>query len=293
MTFRSVAFAALAWAVVGCAVLPAAMNDDCASRANGGAEGGCGLISGTDGGGADGYAVPWGDASLDAGAPAVLARASLCAGDCSPDDPLACAGDAGADADVPVTESCRVILGVNHSSSAACATAGQGLDGVSCTQGSDCAPGYECVGNGTCRHYCCDDSACTTLSSTTYDTYFCDIASEHPSSGAIVPVCQIANDCQLLSGTDACGAGQGCTLVEIDNGNSFIRTCADLGDAKQGQSCETTHCAKNLACWGAMGERTCQQLCDDQNPCALNSATPNCNKSAPQLAKMGVGICGP
>lgn len=268
------------------------MNDDCAGRANGGAEGGCGLISGTDGGGADGYAVPWGDASLDAGAPAVLARDSLCAGDCSPDDPLACAGDAGADADVPVTESCRVLLGVNQSRSAACATAGQGLDGASCTSGADCAPGFECVGNGTCRHYCCDDSACTTLSSTTYDTYFCDVASEHASSGAIVPVCQVVKQCQLF-GAEQCNAGQACTIVEIDNGNDIAVTCADVGGATLGQSCETTHCAAGYTCWGAIGERTCEKLCDDQNPCPTNSTTPNCNNKTPKLAQMGVGVCGP
>ena len=293
MTFHrllSAGLFALTLGAVGCAVLPNAGDDTCAAL--GTDDGGCGLTPFGDAGG-DSPTVAW-DGGADGGVAAPLARLSLCSGDCKPDNAQACvaapdAGDAGDDAG---DQSCRVVLGAGQQTSAACASSGQGLDGASCTSGADCAAGYECVGTGTCRHYCCEDTACTSLTNNSYDTYFCDVATEHAASGAIVPVCQIVKECQLF-GADQCNAGEACTIVEIDSGKGLVASCAATGDAKLGESCETAHCAAGYACIGAIGLRKCEQLCDDQNPCPSNSLTPNCNtKSQALLQFNGVGVCG-
>ena len=224
---------------------------------------------------------------------AVRPRAlALCGGKCSPDNALSCAGDAG-DAS---GESCRIVLGAGQQTEATCSKAGAGGDGASCTSGADCAAGYECVGTGTCRHYCCDDIECSKLTQANqnYETYFCDVESEHASSGAVVPVCNVVQHCALFG--DQCNAGEACTIVEIssnlagDGGLNvgLVATCDATGDAKLNDSCETAHCASGLACLGPVGQRTCQQLCDTQHPCPTNTS---CNTKSQALMQYKVGIC--
>lgn len=287
LTLRKALMVAMASAV-GCAALPNAGDDLCANKTMSTADGGCGFIQGDAGGGIDGFTTPDGGSNDAEVPPALLARSSLCGSSstCSPDDPHTCEGDAG-DAS---TESCRMVLGTNQTTTATCVASGQGKDGASCTSGTDCEPGYECVGTGTCRHYCCDDSACTTLTqnSSTYDTYFCDVAQEHASSGAKVPVCMVVQPCSPLT-NGQCGTGSTCTIVEINGGSNFVATCDALGTAKLGESCETAHCAEGFACIGAIGQRQCQELCNSQNPCPSNST---CNMKSQALMKYNVGICG-
>jgi len=277
--------AGLFLAVAGCAALPAG-SSLCANE-NG--NGDCGMIPTPDGGaGGDGYAVAW-DGGIDAATPNATPRGNLCGSTCSPDDARACASDAGLDDAGEL--SCRVVLGAGQQTSSTCAKAGDGEDGASCTSGADCAPGFECVGTGTCRHYCCHDDACTALTNASqdYSTYFCDVESEHASSGAEVPVCAIVQSCLPLKGQQ-CGTDQTCTIVEIDNGKNFVATCDAVGDAKLGESCEVAHCAAGFACIGSIGSRKCQQLCDDGHPCS-GSAT--CNVQSPDLAQFNgtLGIC--
>jgi hypothetical protein len=284
MTFRRTLLALL-FGAVGCAALPNVAGDDiCAT-----ADANCTIIPPD----ASSDASYFGDVTgaNDAGAPAPLSRASLCGGSCSPDDPKAClvtdggVGDAG-------LEACRVVLGVNQKTDTDCAKSGQGTEGASCTSGGDCAPGYECVGTGTCRRYCCDESTCGALS-TSYETYFCDVAQEHASSGAVVPVCNAVTKCQLF--TDSCAMGEACTIVEIDNTTidagtttNYVATCDTLGDAKINDSCETQHCGLGLACIGPIGSRTCQELCDSQHPCPQSLS---CKTSSQALAQFKVGVC--
>jgi len=287
ISLRRSAVACLTGFVVGCAALPAADDLGCLNKAETTADGGCGVITSDAAG-----ATP--EAGLDANSSdgALLApetRQSLCGTACLPDEANACVEDAGSNTDDAGLESCRVVLGANQTTSSMCVSAGQGGDGASCQSGADCSPGYECVGTGTCRHYCCHDDSCTTMTadSTTYDTYFCDVASEHASSGAKVPVCQVVVKCSPLT-NDTCGPDQACTVVEINGGNDFVATCDAIGTAKLGDSCETTHCAAGLACFGTIGQRTCQQLCDDQNPCPSNAT---CNMKSQALMSFGVGVC--
>lgn len=284
MTFRRTTLVAVAlFAVVGCAALPNGADDiSCLSMPD------ASCVYQPDGG----TDVTFVDGSIptDVGVAAPPARGGLCAGSCSPDDRTACTTDGGADA---ATESCRVVLGAGQQTEATCSKAGPGGDGASCTSGADCQPGFECVGTGTCRAYCCDDSVCSkmTLENQNYETFFCDVASEHASSGAIVPVCNVVQHCALF--TDQCNAGEACTIVEINSGSSLVATCDAIGDAKLGESCETAHCGAGFACIGTIGQRTCQQLCDSQHPCPTNSANSTCNMKSQALMTYKVGVCGP
>jgi hypothetical protein len=285
MTFRRIALVALALALgtAGCAALPSVSDDIlCSPDAN------CAIIQPDASADATFYDVGVG---TEGGTPQ-QARASLCSGACSPDDAKSCLVDGGVgDAGY---EACHVVLGVNQQTATACGKSGTGTEGASCTAGSDCAPGYECVGTGTCRRYCCDDNTCADLTaSNQYDTFFCDVANEHASTGAVVPVCNAVVPCALF--TDACPSNQACTIVEIDSTTqdagattSYIATCAGLGEAKIGASCETTHCGAGLACIGAVGSRTCQELCDSQHPCPTNLS---CKMNSQALQKYKVGVC--
>jgi hypothetical protein len=284
MTFRrtllALAFAS-SFLVAGCAALPS-LSDDIACPA----DSSCTVIQPDASADASFYDVGPGN---EAGGPPTLARASLCEGSCAPDDVKACLLDGGfGDAGY---QSCHVVLGVNQKTDTACGKSGQGGEGASCTSGGDCAPSYECVGTGTCRHYCCDESACGALGNYN-NKYFCDIATEHAASGAVVPVCNAVAPCQLFS--DTCGTGQTCTIVEIDTTTdagpttNYVATCDALGEAKTDDSCETQHCGPGLACIGPIGQRTCQELCDSQHPCP-SSLT--CKMSSQALAQYKVGVC--
>lgn len=281
MTFRRTLLALL-FGSVGCAALPNSADDIACP-----ADSSCTIIQPDASADGSFFDVGYG---MDAGQPAPLARASLCTGSCSPDDPKACYGDAGSGDGGP--EGCRVVLGVNQHTETDCSKSGQGISGASCTSGGDCAAGYECVGTGTCRRYCCDESTCGALSNN-YDTYFCDIASEHASTGAVVPVCNAVTKCSLF--TDSCGMNQACTIVEIDATadagptTNYVATCAGLGEAKINESCETEHCGLGLACIGPIGQRTCQELCDSQHPCPQSLT---CKTNSQALAQFKVGVCG-
>ncbi len=283
MTFRKTFWAALALGIVGCAVLPGAGDDLCIGTG----DASCTVFQ--NDASADRVTID-GGFGPDASIAPPIARSSLCTGGCSPDDESACVVDGG-DAAV---NACRMVLGAGQQTNATCAKAGTGEDGASCTTGADCSAGFECVGTGTCRHYCCDESQCTTMTknSTQYDTYFCDVASELAASGAQVPVCMIVSHCAPFQ-ADQCQSGEACTIVEINGGQNVEASCAAVGTATLGASCEIDHCAANFACIGVIGERTCQQLCDSQNPCPSNSLDSNCNMKSQALSQFKVGICGP
>lgn len=282
MTFRRTLLALL-FGSVGCAALPN-VADDIACPV----DSSCTIIQPDASADGSFYDVGYG---IDAGGPPMLSRASLCIGNCSPDDPKACLVDGGVGDAGP--QACRVVLGVNQQTDTDCTKSGQGTEGASCTSGTDCAAGYECVGTGTCRRYCCEESTCGALS-TQYQQYFCDIAQEHASTGAVVPVCNAVTKCQLF--TDSCAMGQACTIVEIDSTTadagpttSYVATCAGLGEAKIDESCETEHCGFGLACIGPIGQRTCQELCDSQHPCPQSLS---CKTNSQALNQFKVGVCG-
>ena len=185
---------------------------------------------------------------------------------------------------------CRVV----SSDDAMCVASGNHTDGEACMSGADCAPGYECVGDpGICRHYCCTESSCSAFSAANKYSpyYFCDVAVEK-TSNVSVPVCMEQVSCDSFFETDAasgCPYGQACTIVEAYGMSSeqvLIPTCDTIGKAKAGESCETEQCEKGFACYGLIGDRTCQQLCDGtvNNPCQYPATCAN-------IGIAGAGIC--
>jgi hypothetical protein len=163
----------------------------------------------------------------------------------------------------------------------ACTPAGLGLDGASCKQPNDCAPGYECVGDGgTCRHYCCAGNSACLLDQ------FCDIQQTTGGTAMSVPVCMPVRQCDLLAPeASACPSGQTCAVVREDGSES----CLALGSATVGQSCETDHCADGLVCLGAT-VRTCYTLCH-MGLAGQCPATQSCKGGPPLFIDPGVGVC--
>jgi hypothetical protein len=288
MTFRGSLLTALL-GCVGCAILPLEATLQCAGDAScGSADAGVpdGFTTGLDGG--------YGDAKQYSPS----ARSSLCmTTPCNPSVDTSCNADVdgGADAGDAAVEACHMVLAGQQPASM-CLNAGTGADGMSCTASTQCAPGFECVQNGTsdggtsgtCRHYCCDDSPCTTMSNDSANAYFCDVATEMATPYLKVPVCFVVSKCLPL-GPNKCNPGEACTIVEINDSMSLVATCDTVGTGGLDDSCETEQCQAGFACIGATGQRTCEQLCNMQYGC---SGSMSCNMQSQALAAFGVGICG-
>ena len=265
----------------GCAAVPSALYDDTYCQ-----DGGC-QNTPPDGGAMTDALLGAYDATGDA--PTLTpARASLCSmTPCYPDETLSCvvAADSGVTADDAGLESCHVAAG----GTSVCSSTGTRRESESCNTSADCAPGYECTSDGTCHHYCCNDTACADLTqnSTTGMQYFCDVDHEKTNVSITVPVCFAVQHCQPLNGA-TCGTGHSCTLVEVNNGMQLqlVATCDITGSGTLGQSCETEQCADGFACIGSIGSRTCQQLCNSYNPCP---GMLTCNMKS--SGSYNVGIC--
>ena len=275
MTFRTVTVALLA-GITGCAIIPLGADDIAICP-----DGGCPTFTPDGGGFTD--AVPGFDGYPEADVPA--SRTTLCnTSDCNPDMASDCnvVTDSGAPATDASLRACRMV----QPAYASCVAAGAGADQASCTSSADCAPGYECVGDGICRHYCCNDDVCTGLgNSSNNETYFCDVAHEKAAPTVTVPVCFLVQPCKPLQ-TGVCGPNETCTIVETNNSMQLVATCDAIGKGVLGDSCETAQCAAGFACIGPIGGRTCQQLCNTSNPC---SGSLTCNMKSQTF---GVGICG-
>ncbi len=235
----------------------------------------------------------------DGGAQAPVTGSPLCgattaaaaaATPCNPDSPttaMACGltPDAATDdGDV----ACRVVpaSGANTSSGmvqAVCAPAGPGEDGSWCKMSAECAAGYDCVGAGTCQHYCCaGNDECVA-------SEFCDIQPTTQMTGLLVPVCMPispASGCALLGGSSVCPDAQTCSVVRENGATS----CVAVGAQKAGQECDEAHCAADLVCLGTPGERTCYQLCHTSTA-AECSSTQTCKGGLPLFPDPSIGIC--
>jgi hypothetical protein len=220
-----------------------------------------------------------------------LCNASSSTG-CYPDDPASAqtcniGGDAGAgttDYDAGTPYACHVSPSANVQVGPlqVCTVAGGGHDGDACTSGGDCAAGFECVGEGTCRHYCCDPTACDGAHS------FCDIQTilDAPIPDTRVPVCMPVSPCTLLNDDD-CSANETCAVVKASDGTT---SCVPVGPQLVGQECETDHCAADLVCLGPLGSRECYQLCGTSGASVCPPGQ-SCGGSAPEFQNPDVGIC--
>ncbi len=159
-----------------------------------------------------------------------------------------------------------------------CTPSGTGHNGASCTASSDCASGFECVGQpGTCRKYCCDTDC--------KDQTFCDIQYETDDEKVKVPVCEPVKSCTLLNSANDCSADETCTVVD----ESGTTSCVATGPALVGESCDIVHCATNLVCLGDLNARKCYQLCSTAAASCPSGLT--CMSSAPLFKQPDVGVC--
>ena len=217
---------------------------------------------------------------------------------CDPDKDEPCTGGGTGAADSGAL-GCHVTNArADAGPASACSAAGTGKAESECHTGAGCAPGFECVVDGTrtgvdgaatggvCRHYCCDN--------TCGDHGFCDI--ETTLGAVVVPVCvaragaEIADAgamCQLLDDATCGASGLTCQVV---NENTGQVACVTPGSATANESCETTHCAQGFSCIvGYFPNRECAQLCNHVDDCPTGqTCTPN---AALANVNTQVGIC--
>lgn len=277
---------------------PAACTVDFGTATSSGSGGPASIINeydastGDDGGGDampvanDGAAVPY------QGSP--LCNFSNAQSACDPDKSTTAqscgkqaAADAGSSSDAGApAQSYRCYVqvdGVGNVTSQDCEPSGRGIDGDACQHGSDCAAGFECVGAGVCRHYCCDAVACSKVGKLT----FCDV--QTMTGGATpdtrVPVCMPVRTCKLLL-PGFCDTSETCAPVRSDGTTS----CVAIGSAKAGDACDREHCGKDLACLGAPGNRKCYQLCHTDAVGECPSGT-KCMTSSAEFLDPTIGVC--
>lgn len=162
---------------------------------------------------------------------------------------------------------------------------GHGGDGTTCTTGSDCGAGFDCVagekGSKTCRHYCCTGS-CKMQPSQNGGTTFCDVQPlvdvNHKA-----PVCMPLKRCTLL-GTGECSATESCAVV-TESGDTG---CVTIGDGQVGASCDEDHCAAKLTCLGQVGSRKCFKLC---NVSGNDCPSPQTCETSTVFKNPAYGIC--
>lgn len=169
------------------------------------------------------------------------------------------AGAPAADAS-SITTACRTVV-TNDSYSPGCFEADRrGIDGVACTSGSDCAPGFDCVAGekgDVCRRYCCLGSgSCATHTSQNGGPTFCDIQNVVGDPPHKAPVCMPLKKCKLLVDGE-CSEKETCAVV-TEKGDSG---CVQTGSAKAGDPCDKERCGVNLTCIGNPGDRHCYKLC--------------------------------
>jgi hypothetical protein len=206
---------------------------------------------------------------------------------CQPDDvvntmcdPVADGGatDAG-DAQAPSGTACHVVAS-DAGALTACLQAGFGMNSSSCTEATDCAAGHECVGDGTCRHYCCGGNSACSLNQ------FCDVQPTFQAPATLVPVCMPQIPCTLLD-DDSCPTNQQCGVVRDDGATS----CLAVGTAGDREPCDEEHCAHGLVCLGAVGSRRCAPLCYTAIPTACNGSGRTCTGALPLFPNATIGAC--
>jgi hypothetical protein len=173
----------------------------------------------------------------------------------------------------------------------ACSVAGPGTAGDACKMATDCAAGFDCVGMGTCRHYCCaGNGQCG-------GDEFCDIQPLAAATTTKVPVCmpiEPVGGCSPASAVPPSGAagampscpqGQSCAIVREDGATG----CVEIGDKAAGEPCDTDHCAAGLVCLGALNARLCYALCKTSASACPSPET--CQGGLPLFQDPTVGVC--
>jgi len=158
-------------------------------------------------------------------------------------------------------------------------------DGAKCNNGTECAPGFDCVaadGMGVCRRYCCSGSCSENRSQNGGDT-FCDVQ-KLQATGDKAPVCMPLKTCKLFVAGE-CAETETCAIVTESGGTG----CVANGAARVGESCDTEHCNVGLTCLGQPGSRTCYQLCHTKDSSSCGP-TQTC-KTATIFNDPMIGVC--
>lgn len=144
-----------------------------------------------------------------------------------------------------------------------CEPAGTGKSGDTCSDSSDCARGYLCVGETAtdqrCRRLCCgrDWSACDVGESCIRQLYLPLDASHHQYAADL---CFPVNDCDPLDPDSCADPDRECKVVDPTGAVA----CAPRSSAGLGERCgdDTNGCAQGFTCIGPQGlEPTCRRLC--------------------------------
>ncbi|HEY5242868.1 MAG TPA: hypothetical protein VIJ22_15420 [Polyangiaceae bacterium] len=299
MSPRLAIFASLTLAILGpaaaCNVATSVSASDVMVPHPVGVDGGDAGASSSDAGGELQNAAP----TLE-GSP--LCNTPLTGGSCYPDDPTtakACgvAPDGGTYSASGGYDnaalSCRVVAttpdATGTAQAPACAPAGNAGEGSWCKSSNECQAGFDCVGSGTCQHYCCSGNAeCGPELPVAVADEFCDIQATTQATGVEIPVCMPIHPvggCQLLD-ANACAETETCSVVRDDGSTS----CVAIGGAKAGQLCEKDHCAASLVCLGTVGARTCYQLCETSTAREC-STTQQCKGGLPLFPDPTIGVC--
>jgi hypothetical protein len=134
-----------------------------------------------------------------------------------------------------------------------CQPAGAGKSGAQCTQPSDCATGYFCVGK-TCHKLCCGG-----------DWSGCDSADEHcfrgieyaASDGGVIEtgamICDQINTCDALNPASCNELGYTCQIVDPTG----AQACAPEGTGDEGQACP---CKGGFLCVADACRRLCKAV---------------------------------
>ncbi len=165
-----------------------------------------------------------------------------------------------------------------------CTASGSSTDGMACGGPTDCAPGYECIGDGKCQPYCCKGTC-------SQPDQFCDIQPTATDPGLKVPVCMPIQSCGLLDSVGAaCPSTDTCAVVRSDTGATG---CVAVGPKQAGDDCNTADCARGLTCLGAPAEKTCYILCHTVERTTECASTPKqtCKGGIPLFPMPGIGIC--
>lgn len=164
---------------------------------------------------------------------------------------------------------CRVVQAPRRVESE-CGPTGRGAIGSPCFASADCGAGLACTAEpggtiGRCRAFCCrGESSCDAHPGT-----YCSEQTLHEGgddTGAIVPVCVTADQCDLAEPPCDAGVGCGCPagtacLVARADGTT---ACRAPGAGRADEPCP---CAYGFVCSQATG--TCLELCSTQDSRAV------------------------
>jgi hypothetical protein len=178
---------------------------------------------------------------------------------------LATSGSGGVPVSTLSPTSCQVTRNPKHPDRplAQCLPAGDGDDAKACLSGSDCQPGFACVGEGPgqCRRYCCSgQSSCGEHQHCTVEPLVLASAGETFE----VPVCMPVIDCSLAEpfpcdeGKCSCPPDSACVVIGNQGTTSCVPTASlpPRGEGEDGMPCP---CARGFVC--SQAAKQCVKLC--------------------------------